>query len=175
MTGQFRFHEWTFQFDYRRVRTALNGEPGISTKQRRYGSAMQSRSVVADFLALVGLPADLLGDAASKRQNERLSPAQAVSRLMINRAGRPLSEAENDIVHRLLHVTGVADSSLMERLCSIRSITAIEALVRLPDPQAERSLVAWWQDRPRARLRCYVAGLHRRLTAPARNASSALW
>lgn len=146
LTNQFRFREWIFQFDYCKVRTALESEHGIRLKQGCYNNVIRSRSVVTDFLEMVGLPADLLGAAAHRRENVRASPIQAMSRLVTNRAGRPLSEPERETINRLFREMKTSISLHLDRMCSAQSIATIEALASSFDLEAESALVEWWQD-----------------------------
>lgn len=144
--GMLRYREWVFQFAYRRVRSALAAYRDAGVLPRRYDLAMRSGSVVSDLLRLLGLPADLFGEAARQVHHESDTPACTVARFISNRTGRPLTESERQTLERLLRQAQAATKSSppLTRLCSAETASAIEALAASPSDRAERALLDCW-------------------------------
>lgn len=148
--GMLQYREWVFQFAYRRVRAALAAYQDARLLPRRYDAATRSGSVVADLLPLLGLPADLLGEAARQVRHERDPLACTVARFMANRVGRALTVSECQTIARLLRQAEALDGASgpprrLARFCSTETAAAVEALAVSPSLQAEQALLHWWR------------------------------
>jgi hypothetical protein len=159
-TSRLSWRDWTFQFDYQRVAAGLAALPGVAVQQRCYREAAVHSSVTHDLLAAIGRPADLLGDLACRRQNERDPPATSLAAFCGHQFRRPLRAAESDAIERLCTLAGPLPAGpgrldRMDRVYSARTAGAVSRIARLGAVPAAAAaaarLVSWWQAAPAPR------------------------
>jgi hypothetical protein len=92
--------EWVFHFDYRGLAVTVASIPNVRLVFRNFHT-LKDNSIAADFMSILGIDSGTVGEAVRLRSNERDTAAVSLSLFYRNRLGRPLNNAEIEVVEHL--------------------------------------------------------------------------